>query len=169
MKKFKSYSKIIEHYRWNGRLKSIEEIEWIKTAPSLEKAIELAGTSRQENGKLSFHQRWLDENAAALGIKELLSNLQDIEKIEDFDLLVRFVDVLVGNIPGLKEMFVYDVAFRMVPTRTFGPFACISTVERGKAPSLWASTVTGHRSKLTNCPRVPNVGAARDREPSLHS
>jgi hypothetical protein len=68
MKRFKSYSEIIEHYRWNGRLKSIEEIEWIQKAASLQEAIELASASRQDNGKLFFHQRWLDEEAAALGI-----------------------------------------------------------------------------------------------------
>lgn len=113
MKRFKSYSEIIEHYRWNGRLKSIDEIEWIQKAAGMREAIELAGTSRQENGKLFFHQRWLDEEAAASGIRELLANVDDIAATQDFDLLFRFVDALVGGIGGLKEMFVYDIAFRI--------------------------------------------------------
>jgi hypothetical protein len=113
MKKPCTYASIIDHYKWNGRLKADEEVEWMKASTDLGSAIERAAGSVQENGRRFFHQRWLDQEAAALAKVELLNSFHDIVAARDFHELFLLVERLVSGIKGLKEMFVYDVAFRI--------------------------------------------------------
>jgi hypothetical protein len=113
MKRAPTYTEIIEHYFWHGRLKALEEIEWMQASDDLPAAIKQATASVQDNGRLFFHQRWLDEEAAARASATLLECLGEIDGTRDFHELFLLVEQLVGEIKGLKEMFVYDVAFRI--------------------------------------------------------
>ncbi|MCE9575762.1 MAG: hypothetical protein K8W52_21610 [Deltaproteobacteria bacterium] len=121
MKKLETYAEILAHYEWQGRIAALDEIRWMRESVDLRDAIVRAAESRKENGALFRHQRHLEDDRAAEGRDLLLAEIEEVAIAGDFHELFLFVEKLVGGVDGLKEMFVYDVAYRIGAFRDIWP------------------------------------------------
>jgi hypothetical protein len=113
MPRLNSYEEIVEHYRWGPRLKAMEELEYFAKLPSLEEAIDAVADARKENGALFNHQRHLDPSTVE-GVRRVLrASREAIARTVSFDELISLLERLIRDIPGAKEMFIYDAALRL--------------------------------------------------------
>lgn len=113
MSRLSSYEEIVENYRWAGRLKSMEELDYFAKLPSLEDAIDAVADARKENGALFNHQRHLEPSTVEEVRRVLRANREAINRVADFDELIALLERLVGNVRGAKEMYIYDAALRL--------------------------------------------------------
>lgn len=90
-----------------------EDVEYIKKLPSLPAAIEYAAMGRTPSGKRHSHQYKISRANLTAGKEILLANQEAIRNAQDFEALIETVGDLVGPIPGLGELYIYDTAFRI--------------------------------------------------------
>jgi hypothetical protein len=114
---------------WEAILKDYEQ-RWLKTSeferfnsrrdmPTLEKAIETAALSEDENGEIYDHQRrphyvWPDAYPAAASA--LARAVEKINDCKNFDELHCVIEAVLKDTFGRgsnKELYAYDVAFRI--------------------------------------------------------
>jgi hypothetical protein len=113
MPRLSSYEEIVEDYRWGPRLKAMEELEYFAKLPSLQVAIDAVADARKENGALFNHQRHLESPTVEEVRRVLQAARETLARVASFDELIALLGRLIGNVPGAKEMYIYDAALRL--------------------------------------------------------
>src|SRR6266545_4812118 len=108
-----TFEEIVEEYRWKFRPHTEEELAWFRGQDSLGAAIRTAAFALKENGKRYSHQRWLKDETAQMAVDVMLEREREIAGAADFDALHALLTRLLAGVPGAREMYVYDAAFRI--------------------------------------------------------
>jgi hypothetical protein len=105
--------KLIQDYVNTIRSSKDADLAWLEARASLAQVIELAAMARTRDGKCHPYHRRLKASAMGQGRDLLLSCQDTIGKCETFDDPLDLVETLVLPIPGLGELYAYDIAFRI--------------------------------------------------------
>jgi hypothetical protein len=108
-----TYEEIVEEYRWRFRPHTEAELAWFRSQPSLRAALRMAAFALKENGKRYSHQRWLKDETAEMALDVMLAHEKEIAAAPDFDALHALLTNLLAGVPGAREMYAYDAAFRI--------------------------------------------------------
>jgi len=88
-------------------------MQFVVNQPDIEKAIKIAVNSRDETGKMNYHQSRVPREAYGKFGKALVNIKDKIEKSTDFDQLFTVIQTEGKKIHGVGELFIYDTAFRI--------------------------------------------------------
>jgi hypothetical protein len=116
-----SLAAVVRHYRANCREWRDAELAYFAGLPTLKNAIRAAAQSEQEDGKRLFHQRRLKKEAIRSATTALLKAANRLQECADFEELFSVVEEATSDIPGIGELFVYDVALRIGAWRKLSP------------------------------------------------
>lgn len=108
-----TYDEIVEEYRWKFRPHTEAELAWFRSQSSLRAALRTAAFALKENGKRYSHQRWLKDETAQMALDVMLAHEEEIAAAPDFDALHALLTKLLAAVPGAREMYTYDAAFRI--------------------------------------------------------
>ncbi len=105
-------STLIKHYKKNKRPSSQKELNWFKSQPSLERAVEIAVSATNDRGKRYSHQCKIPKAALVQAKPVLMAMVNDFRQCESFDQVFDLVREL-RKIQGIGELYVYDTALRI--------------------------------------------------------
>ncbi|WP_369372684.1 hypothetical protein [Streptomyces sp. cg36] len=103
-------TRIAKDYRRRWLPSEEDERAWYRNQPSLEHAIRYSGRCENAFGTQESHQRGTKSLYAKVTDAYLQPNKEALAEQEGFDDLITLVDRLVRHVPGIGEMYVYDVA-----------------------------------------------------------
>lgn len=96
-------------------------MRWFIVQSSLEDAVSVAALAQSPSGKRFSHQRRLPGSVLARARLELQRSIENIRPAATFDDLHAEVQNIVGGIPGIGELYVYDTAVRIGVKRQLSP------------------------------------------------
>jgi hypothetical protein len=113
-KRLRSLAAIVKDYVLRHRHKTIRELRYFRSLPSLEAAISDAGLARRLDGgryKRDSHQRRIPGPVLEIATKRLRrASLGDARSFAD---LIERVARAVRPVHGVGELYIYDTAFRL--------------------------------------------------------
>lgn len=176
-----TYDEIVEEYRWKFRPHTEAELAWFRGQPSLRAALRAAAFAVKANGKRYSHQRWLKDETAQMALDVMLAHEREIAAAPDFDALHALLTRLLAGVPGAREMYVYDAAFRIgaklgkLPSRVYlhrgtrdGEVSRVRSgarVHRDERDAGAASGTEGLRGRRRAVPVQGGVGQCRESSP----
>lgn len=104
---------IIRHYIQNSREKKRAELKWFAVQPDLAAAIRQAAFAEDDDGKRLPHQRRIKHEAMAAFQMALVDASTELGEIHEFHLLLEFLGGIGESIPGIGELYVYDLALHL--------------------------------------------------------
>jgi len=107
-----AFEMIVQHYKSEYRSGKAAELEVFRKHLSLQQAISLAGQATDGTHRFS-HQFRLTKAALNSATAALLASVPAIQQCGDFEELIALIDDVVGGIPGIGELYVYDTALRV--------------------------------------------------------
>jgi hypothetical protein len=116
---------IVRTYIRQIRPKAKAELDRFRELWSLSTAIKKAALAINSKGKRHKHQRRLKKITLQRAHDVLCANEEAIEQVHDFDELHTLIDRILGPVPGIGELYVYDTALRIgakldrLPTRVY--------------------------------------------------
>jgi hypothetical protein len=116
---------IIRTYIRKVRPRARDELDWFHQQPSLRTAIEKAALAVNRKGKRYRHQCRLQRASLEQAHRVLLANSRTVQQARDFDDLFNRIDRILGPIPGIGELYVYDTSLRigaklnLLPTKVY--------------------------------------------------
>jgi len=111
-----SVAAIVRHYGLKYGQKAQDELGRFRqhrNMPSLRDAIGTAAQSRDSEGLRHKHQRRLKERDIANATKLLVDSAERIQECSNFHALLRHVDDILAETPGVGELYKYDVSLRI--------------------------------------------------------
>lgn len=102
---------IVRQYRAVWRDHADGELDHYRGQPTLRAAIREAGMARMGNGKRHPHQYRIPKTSLMQATDALLRS--PISRCASFDELYALVDAVIGPIPGIGELTVYDTSHRI--------------------------------------------------------
>jgi len=102
--------RIIRHYGIRHRQRKQAELDWFRSQPSLEAAVECAALAVDSRGKRFSHQRRIRRGALPEARAVLSAAIPRLRRCRDFAGLINLVDAVLEPIAGVNEMYVYDTA-----------------------------------------------------------
>jgi len=119
-----SVSDIVDHYEKNYRRGAHLELDYFRRQPSLEDAVSRAAVARIQGTKLP-HQWRLKDQVLQQSRARLLDNITVLRRAKSFDDLHDVVGAVIGSLPGIGPLTVYDTTLRigayrgLLPTRIY--------------------------------------------------
>lgn len=104
---------IVRIYIRDIRPRAQSELDWFKEQPTLWDAIENAALAKNSKGKRYSHQCRLSQDALNEAHRRLRRHYKEIEGTKSFNELHSVVEELVGPIPGIGELYIYDTSLRI--------------------------------------------------------
>jgi len=104
---------IATDYIRNYRTPAARELAYFKLPRMDEKAISRAALCLLPSGKRHSHQRRIPKSVLAETERRLVENAAALRRSTSFDELHTLVADLVGPIPGIGELTVYDISQRI--------------------------------------------------------
>jgi hypothetical protein len=108
-----SFAAIAQDYIANIRPHARDEMRFYARQPSLREAIREAALCRVEDGKRHPHQRRIPGHVLAKAERALQERAERLAKADSFDALHTEVCAGIGNIRGIGDLAVYDIAHRI--------------------------------------------------------
>lgn len=108
-----NWDAVLRHYDRHHRTDALRQIQYFRSVPTLDSAVREAALARDHRGKRYRHQTRIRRASLTKGHQRLAERLQAIERVTDFDGLLRLVSEAVDGIGGLGELWRYDTAFRI--------------------------------------------------------
>ena len=108
---YRSLSAIVRAYQREWRPLATEELASFRGEPTLRSAIKRASQAQRLDGKRYDHQRRLSADT----LKEVHRKLSqvDLSRYRDFDQLHDLLGGLLGSVPGVGELMIYDTSLRI--------------------------------------------------------
>lgn len=108
-----TFDEMVQDYRRRYSADTEKELAWFRGQATLEDAIRTAAFALKPNGTRYSHQRWLKDETAQLAADLMLDHAEEIASTFDFESLHALLKLLLGGVPGIGEMYLYDAAFRL--------------------------------------------------------
>jgi hypothetical protein len=117
---------IVRHYASNFRDKARNELAFFKKAPTFRDAIGAAARSEiydddKQRWKRLSHQSRITKAAIRRATTALLGAADWLDECADFDQLLAEVERAIADIPGIGELYVYDVTLRIAAWKDLSP------------------------------------------------
>jgi len=112
---------IVEHYKKVHRPRAKVELAWFRGQPDLKTAVDTAARAINSQGKRYSHQCRISKKAMPAAIKALRGVAEELDKVGSFDELLQKIEMLVGHIDGIGDLYVYDTALRIGFFRKLAP------------------------------------------------
>lgn len=104
---------IVRDYVDDHQDRAHRELRYYAIQRTDEEAVRKAALAQLPNGKRHPHQYRVPGAALAESCHRLLLNLSQLQRARDFDELFDLVDQIIGPIPGIGELTIYDTAVRI--------------------------------------------------------
>ena len=104
---------IVRKYIFTFRPRAQKELDWFMHQPTLRAAITHAALARNSEGRRYRHQCRLQKTTLELAKDALLTHSNQIEKVRDFESLIKLVERIANPIQGLGELYIYDTSLRI--------------------------------------------------------
>jgi hypothetical protein len=104
---------LLRHYDAHHRTRTLRELSWFASRPSLNAAIEEAAMAIDWNGKRFTHQRRIKLESLKLARAALLGAADRIHQATSFDELLTLIIRILADVGGIGELYCYDAAFRI--------------------------------------------------------
>jgi len=108
-----SLTEVVEHYEKNNRFYEDEEMKFYRSSKTFKGLIDRAKALLDDESNRHAHQRRIKRAA----MKKLAIKLEGLEekdiKSKNFNELHTFLDNLLGCIPGIGKLTIYDTATRI--------------------------------------------------------
>jgi hypothetical protein len=104
---------IADHYIEHYRRPAERELDYFRLLPREEDAVSKAALAQRPNGRRHPHQYRVASAALQESRRRLLDNLPALRKASSFGELFELVKAMIGPIPGIGELAVYDMALRI--------------------------------------------------------
>ena len=108
-----SFAEIVAHYVAEKRPKADNERRWFRIQRKIHDAVRLAGLASGPNGKRFRHQYRIPGRVLVKASRALLRNLRRLGHSESFEALFDQVHDIIGRIPGIGPLMVYDTTLRI--------------------------------------------------------
>lgn len=112
---------IVRDYIQTHREPASEELHLFRRQESLLEVVRLASLAVGEEGKRFPHQYRLRRDTLQLASAALLASLERISGCRSFDELHALVEEVVGDLPGIGELYVYDTSLRIGAKQRMAP------------------------------------------------
>ncbi|TXH74901.1 hypothetical protein [Thiobacillus sp.] len=112
---------IVADYICRYRVDAEQEQRWFAIQRTLEKAVSRAALAVNQKGKRFSHQRRIPQAVLAESRRRLVASLPMLSKVQSFEALHETVAVVIGSIPGIGELTIYDTALRIGAKLQFEP------------------------------------------------
>jgi hypothetical protein len=112
---------IVDDYINKHRKKAEKEMRWFKIQKTLTDAISLAAMAITPSWKRFGHQRGIPKRVLKQTKHILLSNIEIIQNVTDFDDLHHRIYKLLGNLRGIGNLYIYDTSLRIGAKLGFEP------------------------------------------------
>ncbi len=109
----KTMRQIVGAYIRDYRHSAQRELDYFKALKSDVEATTAASRCLLPNGKRHPHQYRIPTEVLAAGEQRLLRKIGSVSACRSFDELHNLVDAVIGPIPGIGELTVYDVSLRI--------------------------------------------------------
>jgi hypothetical protein len=104
---------IVRHYVDDHQDRARRELRYYAIQRTDEEAVRKAALAQLPNGKRHPHQYRVPRAALAESCDRLLLNLLQLRRAQDFDELFDLVGQIIGPIPGIGQLTIYDTALRL--------------------------------------------------------
>jgi hypothetical protein len=117
-------SDIVDDYEKNYRRGAHLELDYFRRQPSLEDAVSRGAVARIQGTKLP-HQWRLKDQVLEQSRARLLDNISVLRRAKSFDDLHDVVEAVIGSLPGIGPLTVYDTTLRvgahrgLLPTKIY--------------------------------------------------
>lgn len=108
-----SLGAVVRDYRAKHRADARAELRYFANFATITEAITAAASSENEHGKRLPHQRRIKRKAIRSASAALLRVSADISNCDNFHALFEVIQEAVSDIPGIGELYIYDVAHRI--------------------------------------------------------
>ena len=112
---------LVRLYRIRNRPRSLEELAFFQTMPSLELVIHNAALATDNRGKRFGHQCRIPASALRRAKAILSARVIDIKASKSFHELHSFLKRALGEVRGVGELYLYDTALRLGAFLGFAP------------------------------------------------
>ena len=114
-------SALVRLYRLHNRPRSMDELEFFQTMPSLELAIHNAALATDSRGKRFGHQCRIPAAALRRSKVALDSRTAEVRSCKSFHDLHSLLKRVLSDVRGLGELYYYDTALRLGAFLGFAP------------------------------------------------
>ena len=104
---------IVADYIRYRRADAEQEQRWFAIQRTLQEAVSHAALAVSPSGKRLSHQRRIPQSVLAKSGRRLFVSLPALSKAKSFEELHETVEALIGQIPGIGELTIYDTALRI--------------------------------------------------------
>lgn len=104
---------IVDDYIRRYRASAQEELQWFRSQPDLETAVDVAARAVDHEGKRYSHQYKIRADSISSARQSLAKNLDRIKGAPNFGVLLRTLNEILGPTDGVAELYVYDCALRI--------------------------------------------------------
>jgi hypothetical protein len=108
-----SLKAVVDDYIRRYRDDSESELEWFRSQPTLEAALDVAARAIGRDGSKYSHQYRIIPEAIKAAQRQLSGNVERIRKAPNFAILLREITAVLGKIAGLGDLYYYDAALRV--------------------------------------------------------
>jgi hypothetical protein len=106
-----TYGEIVQGYIETFRPGATAEMDFYRCLPTMQVAIDWAGSARRPDGKRHSHQQRITREALRRARDQL--GPAKLDRNHTFDQLHAAIDDAIARIPGIGELTVYDTAIRV--------------------------------------------------------
>jgi hypothetical protein len=132
---------LVRLYRLRNRPRSLDELKFFQTMPSLELAVHNAALATDERGKRFGHQCRIPASALRRAKAVLSARIGEVTNSTSFHDLHAFLKQALGDVRGLGELYFYDTALRLGSFLGFAPeFVYLHRGTRAGARALGLDT-----------------------------
>lgn len=104
---------IVDDYIRRYRTSAQEELEWFRSQPDLQTAVDVAARAVNREGKRYSHQYKIRADSICSARQRLARDLDRIKGAANFGVLVRTIKEILNPTDGVAELYVYDCALRV--------------------------------------------------------
>lgn len=108
-----SHRQILAHYIKHRCPQLDAELAWFAQPQSIGAAISRAAAAKGEDGKRLSHQCRLLKTVIPTASAKLRRAVKTFQRARTFDELFNMIQVVIGHIPGVGPLYVYDTALRL--------------------------------------------------------
>jgi hypothetical protein len=113
MEAMRKLDDIVADYISRYQERAEKELRWFSIQRTLEEAVRISALAKSPSGKRLSHQRRIPESVLRESYRNLLDGLSALQEAKSFKQLHSSVASMIGQIPGIGQLTVYDTSLRI--------------------------------------------------------
>ena len=163
----KTIEAAVDDYVKRHRRRVKRELEEFKALRTDQEAVRRAALGELLDGKRHPHQRRIPRVALEASERRLLVNLPQLRRARTFDELFALVEALIGPIPNIGDLTVYDTALRIGARLGLEPEAVYVHAGTREGARALGLDVEGRTIETSELPKPLQRLSAREAEDFL--